>query len=104
MKTNTTSIEIVTPDDLRNIIREVIIEEVPKLMSPHPVPPPTYFTRKEAAKRARITLPTLDKYVEAGRIKAYRLGRRVLFSEEDILNALRELPYERFKNRRHAKK
>ncbi len=103
MKNSTTSIEIVTPDELRNIIREVIIEEVPKLMSPPPVAAPTYFTRKEAAKHARITLPTLDKYVEAGRIKAYRLGRRVLFAEEDILNALHDFPYERFKHRRHAK-
>ena len=103
MKNNTTSIEIVTPDDLRTIIKEVIIEEVPKLMSPPPVSQPIYYTRKEAAKRTRITLPTLDKYVEAGKIKAFRLGRRVLFTEEDILNALRELPYERFKRRRHAK-
>jgi excisionase family DNA binding protein len=76
-----TSIEIVTSEHLREIVREVIVEEVPKLI-PQKSTEGKYYTRKEAAKRARITLPTLDKYIQEGKIKAHRLGRRVLFSEE----------------------
>ena len=78
-----TSIEIVTTEHLREIVREVIVEEVPKLI-PQKSTEGKYYTRKEAAKRARITMPTLDKYIQEGTIKAHRLGRRVLFSEADI--------------------
>ena len=93
---NSTSIEIVTPGDLREIVREVIIEEVPKLIPQKPTGE-KYYTRKEAAKRARITMPTLDKYIQEGKIKAHRLGRRVLFSEEDIRNAIENMPFIKYK-------
>ena len=49
---NSTSIEIVTPSDLREIVREVIVEEVTKLI-PQKSTGQKYYTRKEAAKRAR---------------------------------------------------
>jgi excisionase family DNA binding protein len=93
---NSTSIEIVTPSDLREIVREVIVEEVTKLI-PQKSTGQKYYTRKEAAKRARITMPTLDKYIQEGKIKAHRLGRRVLFSEEDIKNAIEEMPFIKYK-------
>ena len=80
---NSTSIEIVSSEDLKEIVREVIVEEIPKLL-PQKSSEGKYYTRKEAAKRARITMPTLDKYIQEGKIKAHRLGRRVLFSEDEI--------------------
>ena len=86
---NSTSIEIVSSENLREIIREVIVEEVPKLI-------PQKSTG-EAAKRARITMPTLDKYIQEGKIKAHRLGRRVLFSEEEIKKAIEEMPFIKYK-------
>ena len=93
---NPTSIEIVSSENLREIIREVIVEEVPKLI-PQRSTGEKYYTRKEAAKRARITMPTLDKYIKEGKIKAHRLGRRVLFSEEEIKKAVEEMPYMKYK-------
>lgn len=93
---NPTSIEIVTPEQLREIIREVIVEEVPKLI-PQRTTGEKYYTRKEAAKRVRITMPTLDKYIQEGKIKAHRLGRRVLFSEEEIKKAIEEMPFIKYK-------
>lgn len=91
-----TSIEIVTSEHLREIVREVIVEEVPKLI-PQISAEGKYYTRKEAAKRARITLPTLDKYIQEGKIKAHRLGRRVLFSEDDIKTAIEEMPFIKYR-------
>jgi excisionase family DNA binding protein len=91
-----TSIEIVTSEHLREIVREVIVEEVPKLI-PQKSTEGKYYTRKEAAKQARITLPTLDKYIQEGKIKAHRLGRMVLFSEEDIKKAIEEMPFIKYK-------
>lgn len=93
---NPTSIEIVSSENLREIIREVIVDEVPKLI-PQRSNGEKYYTRKEAAKRARITMPTLDKYIQEGKIKAHRLGRRVLFSEEEIKKAVEEMPYMKYK-------
>lgn len=93
---NSNSIEIVTPEHLREIVREVIIEEVPKLI-PQRTTGEKYYTRKEAAKQARITMPTLDKYILEGKIKAHRLGRRVLFSDEEIKKAIEEMPFIKYK-------
>ena len=95
MKQSTT-IEIVTPEYLKEIVREVLAEEVQKLI-PQQNTTQKYCTRKEAAKRARITLPTLDKYIQEGKIKAHRLGRRVLFSEEDINSAIEQMPSIKYK-------
>jgi excisionase family DNA binding protein len=91
-----TSIEIVTSEQLREIVREVIVEEVPKLI-PQKSTEGKYYTRKEAAKRACITMPTLDKYIQEGKIKAHRLGRRVLFSEADIKKAIEEMPFIKYR-------
>ena len=93
---NSTSIEIVFSENLKEIVREVLTEEIPKLL-PQKSTEGKYYTRKEAAKRARITLPTLDKYIQEGKIKAHRLGRRVLFSEEEIRKAIEEMPFIKYK-------
>ncbi len=93
---NSTSIEIVSSENLKEIVREVLTEELPKLL-PQKSTEGKYYTRKEAAKRARITLPTLDKYIQEGKIKAHRLGRRVLFSEEEIRKAIEEMPFIKYK-------
>lgn len=93
---NSTSIEIVSSENLKEIVREVIVEEIPKLL-PQKSTEGKYYTRKEAAKRARITMPTLDKYIQEGKIKAHRLGRRVLFSEDEIKKAIEEMPFIKYK-------
>jgi hypothetical protein len=49
-----TSIEIVTSEQLREIVREVIVEEVPRLI-PQKSTEGKYYTRKEAAKRVYFT-------------------------------------------------
>lgn len=45
-------------------------------------------TRKEAAKRLRISLPTLDKHIAEGLIKSQRLGKRILIPEIELENFL----------------
>ena len=54
-------------------------------------PPPNkkrYYTRKETAKELNISLPTLTKYVKNDLIKCKRIGSRILFTREDIDNAI----------------
>ena len=46
--------------------------------------PMTWFTRMEAAKYLKISLPTFDKVVKAKHIKMRCTGRKQLFSKEEI--------------------
>lgn len=71
-----------TEDDLRNLIRTTIREEL-KLIIPKKEDP-RYLTRKEAAAFLKISLPTLPQYTRTGRISGYRIGRRVLYKLEDL--------------------
>lgn len=50
------------------------------------------LTRKETSKILNISLPTVDKYSDLGILKKCRVGRRVLYSEVDILESLKRVP------------
>jgi excisionase family DNA binding protein len=50
----------------------------------------TKLSRQEAAKKLRVSLPTLDKYIREEKIRTQTIGRRVLIPEMDL---------ERFLNR-----
>jgi excisionase family DNA binding protein len=90
MTTNSTLIQNLTPEELSETIRSVIREEFslinPKENSPH------YLSRQEVATLLKISLPTLNEYTRTGIIKGSRIGSRVLYSEEDIKNAIKEIP------------
>mgnify|MGYP001085882170 CR=1 FL=1 len=49
-------------------------------------------TEKPVAKIFKLSLPTLDKYADEGLIRSQRIGTRILYSEEDIQKALKEIP------------
>ena len=46
-------------------------------------------SRKETARILNISLPTLHLFTKEGIIRAYRIGNRVLYKQEDIENALK---------------
>ncbi len=46
------------------------------------------ITRAEAARILRISLPTVDKLAKEGALRRVVLGKRILFSEEDIKAAI----------------
>ncbi len=48
----------------------------------------TYLTRKETAKRLRVSLVTLTEWVNRSRLTAYKIGGRVLFRESEVESAL----------------
>ena len=81
--------------DLKEIVSEVVREEIESLKSflSYPAIVDTeYLTREQAAKKLHITLPTLGAWTKAGRIKSYKIARRVLYKPEDIEEALHEQP------------
>jgi excisionase family DNA binding protein len=73
-------------ETFRGIVRE-------ELQNLQPAKPETkYYSRKETAQRFKISLPTLNEYTRKGVIKGYRVGSRVLYSEAEIEQALKEIP------------
>lgn len=53
--------------------------------------PDSYITRKQTAERLRVTLTTLHTWTLAGKIPAYRIGRRVLYKPHEVDAALGEI-------------
>ena len=49
-----------------------------------------YLTRKDIAEGLKITLPTLRAWTKSGKIKAYRIGRRILYDPVEVRQSLIE--------------
>jgi len=50
-----------------------------------------YLSRKEVAKLLKITLPTLHDWTKQGWLKAYKMGTRVLYKQDEIEASLHQL-------------
>ena len=77
-----------TADQLSEMIRESLRDELRQL---HPAETPNYLTRRETARRLRISLVTLNDWVNRGRIRAHKIGGRVLFRDSDVEAALHRI-------------
>lgn len=42
------------------------------------------YTRQEAAEQLKISLSTLDKFLNTGKIKAFRVGRQIRITEKAL--------------------
>jgi hypothetical protein len=76
-------------DFLKNLLQPIIKDAVSEAMAAN-VPQVTEdkrYTRQQLCDRWAITLPTLNTYVNDGKVTPIRLGRRVLFAESEILRA-----------------
>ena len=47
-----------------------------------------YLTRKEAASKLNISLPTLSSHSKSGLIKSHRIGGRVVYKSAELNEAL----------------
>lgn len=74
----------ISTDEFKEIIRQVIKEAIPQNSTSSSEP--KLLTSKEAAQLLRISLPTLWDYRKRGIIKATRIGNKVLFLEQGILD------------------
>ena len=90
------SIIVLTPAQLKQLVRETISEVLDR------TPQPTqqeYFTREEASELLKVSLVTIDKYSKQGLIRSHRIGGRVLFHAEDIRSALQTIDDFKYKRR-----
>lgn len=51
----------------------------------------SYLTRRETASRLKVSLVTLTEWGNRSRLKAYKIGGRVLFREHEVEEALAQI-------------
>ena len=88
--TNSTLIQNVTPEEHYDKLRQIIREELSALNSKEP--DLKYRTRKEVCKLLSISLPTLSEYTRTGIIIGKKIGSRILYEEENVQAAVRNVP------------
>ena len=76
----------ITPDELKQIVREAVLETM-TLKHDSPIEM-KFYTRHETCGILHISLSTLDTYVKKGAITCSHVGKRVLYSQDDIDMAL----------------
>ena len=77
-----------TADQLSEMIRESLRDELQQFRPARPKSETKYLTRQETARRLRISLVTLTDWVNRGKICAHKIGGRVLFRDSDVEAAL----------------
>ena len=55
-----------------------------------------FLTRKEVAKLLKISLPTLTSYVKLKYLPVKRIGSRVLFDKNDVLEAIQNINFRKY--------
>lgn len=74
-------VENISGEDLKIMIQQAVQSGLSGL----PVKKETrYLTRGEVAQKLHLSLPTVDRAITEGRLKAYRIGGRVLLREDEI--------------------
>jgi excisionase family DNA binding protein len=53
-----------------------------------------YITRNQVCKLLHITLPTVHSWMKSGKLKAYHVGGRTLFLENEVLQAVKPVSYQ----------
>jgi len=88
-------IRYLTIEELQNIIRSTIREEIQLALDKKP-DENKYLTKKEAAALLKISIPTLHQYTKLGIIKGSRIGTRVLYNLKDLESSMNEIITSRY--------
>ena len=82
---------------IRQVVREKLQALIKPSFLPHPYDKPRrinkpYLNVKEAAKMATLAPSTVRLYIRKGKLKAQKVGRRVLIAKADLEDFLRMNP------------
>ena len=76
-------------EQLKSMIAETVKTEMSKFAGMQNVQPKNEFlTRQQTAEKLHISLSTLDTYTKLGILNAKRMGKRVLYSADDITDSM----------------
>ena len=84
---------LATPEELREIITDTLQKELSKFLNISAnLKQPTeeeYLSRQSAAAFLHCSLVTLYNYEKKGTLVPLRLGRKILYSKQSLLDAMR---------------
>ena len=89
MQTNSIVLQSTTQAELKNIIQASVAEALESLREELKTTSTNKkLTRQQVKDELQISFPTILKLEKLGKLKGYRIGRRVLFDHEDVQKAL----------------
>lgn len=93
------SLALMPVDELRNLISEVVREEI-QTHIPAPAEPftdfPDLLTRHQTAQLLGVALATVDNWTASGRLRKHRIGAAVRIKKVEVLAALRSTGLQKF--------
>lgn len=60
-----------------------------------------FISRQEVSKLLMISLPTLNEYTKLGWLQSYKLGKRVLYKQEEVLACVDRVATHKYKKGGH---
>lgn len=90
-KITTTQIQGIEAIDLLNYFAKLQnrLDELQETVKPKP--PTVLLTRQQVAKTLDISLPTLWAWTNKDILKAYRIGNKVRYKENEVFEALQSI-------------
>jgi excisionase family DNA binding protein len=80
-----------TETDLKRVFREVLAEKVDcEVNRGNSEGKINYLNRFEVVKLLKISLPTLGNWTKQGILQSYRIGKRVLYREDEVNSSLQQ--------------
>jgi excisionase family DNA binding protein len=87
-----------TPEELKKAILDGVDERIEELKEKlQPKEPKQLMTRGEVEKFLNVSRPTLHRWTNSGKLRAYGIGNRVYYKREEIEAALIEISPRRAK-------
>lgn len=84
--------------ELQEMISEAVASSIKKTQPPKK----KYLTRSEVAEMLCVSLPTIHSYINAGTLKAEKIGGRTLFDAEKLNDAITEKEVFRYRHERKS--
>lgn len=79
---------LVSPDQLRTSVLEAVEEALDKHHAK--TNGAKFYNKREAAERLGVGITSIYNWLREGKLKGRKIGSRVLFTEEDLENCLKE--------------
>ncbi|HMN16288.1 MAG TPA: helix-turn-helix domain-containing protein [Ignavibacteriaceae bacterium] len=82
--TMTPQVAILTPEQLKTILKEAIEQTAINIL-PKPADEEVYLSTKEVQNFLKIKRTTVHHYINQGKLKPIRIGKKLLFKKADLI-------------------
>ena len=83
---------------LKPIIKESLREVLTEAEAERAAQEPKFLTRQQVAEMLGVSLVTVHSYINRGFLESKKIGHKTLFSEADVLKAIKSKKVYKFKH------